>query len=343
MPLTEYGIKAMGFKEIPSNTKIEAYFNSAALYSIEGINIKKITPESYSDLSYHNEVFSFLFGNSINKISRRLIGDDFVDDEESWKKENNIRPPYFIIHFKINDPFFCSTGFWKRDEEHLLTYNCFSDAKKELKEKENKIIPSLISSLTVQLSKINNPIRFRLINRTIYAKTSEDEFLFDLIAKFSAQGYTSKNVLPNKISDKIKDSLDQYLSFEPRVASLFYSGLKEKDRFKQFMNLYQSLEIYIHKTFKKIDFEKHVDNVNSSPKRLEKTAREFFINRQTQNKNLTQRFMWCAILKWKKLKDSDVEKFKKIKKTRDALSHGEKISESNLQIEELENLLLKVF
>ena len=333
----------MGFKEIPSEMKIEANFNSAAIYSVEGINIKELTSDSYPDLSYKNENFSFAFGNSINEISRKLLGDDFVDDEESWQKENNVRPSYFIIHFKIKDPFFCSSGYWKQDEEYLYTYNCFADAKKALKEKENKIIPSLISSLTVQLSKIHKSIRFRRINRMVYAKTSEDITLFDVRVKLSAQFSTSENVLPNKINDKVNKALDQYSKFEPRVASLFYSGLTEEDRFKKFLNLYQSLEIYIHKTFKQIEFENHVDAVNSSPKRLKKTARKFFINRQAQSKNLTQRFMWCAILKWKRLEDSDVENFKKIKKTRDKLSHGEKIPESNLQIEKLENLLLKVF
>lgn len=342
MPLTKYGIESMGFTEMPAGKKIVAKFNSAVVYSIEGINIKDLTPESFSDVIHQNSEFSFSFGNSINEISRKLLGDDFVKDEAAWQKENNVNPPYFIIHFEIEEPFSCTSGYWKRDEDKLYTYDCFSDAKHALREIENKIEPPLISSLTVQLSKIHRPIRFRFMNRAVYAKTSKDETLIDIRIEFSARASTSKGVSPSEIKEKIAASLKQYSKFEPKVATLFFSGLREEDRFKKFFNLYQSLEIYIHKTFAQIDFEKDVDKVISSPVRLEKTARNFFIERQAESKNITQRFMWCTILRWERLEDSDVVKFKQIKKNRDALSHGEEIPESTLPIEDLENLLLKI-
>ena len=129
---------------------------------------------------------------------------------------------------------------------------------------------------------------------------------------------------------------------ETRVGSLFYAGLKEEERFKKFLYLYQSLEIYTHKSFSQIDYEKYVDATCPSPARLAKSARRFYLNKQIESKNLTQRFMWCAILRWQNLQDSDVEIFKKVKKIRDKLSHGEEISEASLPVEDLENLLFKI-
>lgn len=341
--MTKYGIKSMGFTEIPAGTKIEATFNSAIVYNIEGININELTPGSFADVCYQGSEFSFSFGNSVNEISRKLFDDDFVEDEASWQEENKANPPYLIICFKIKEPYFCTSGHWQKDEEKLLTYDCFPNAKQALREMENQIIPPLVSSLTVQLSKIHRPIRFRFVAREVYAKTNKGETLFDVRVEFSASASTSTGVSPQEIKEKIIESIKQYSKFEPKVGSLFYSGLKEKDRFKKFLNLYQSLEIYTHKTFSQIDFEKHVDEVSPSPTRLEKTARQFFIDKQAESKNLTQRFMWCAILKWGNLVDSDVVKFKQIKKCRDALSHGEEIPESTLPVEDLENLLLKIF
>ena len=200
----------------------------------------------------------------------------------------------------------------------------------------------MVSSLIVQLSKTHMPIRFRFLERAVYAKTSEGEILNDMRVDFSALVSTSIGVSPREIKEKISDSLKQYLRFKPKVASMFYSGLKERDKFKKFLYLYQSLEIYTHKTFAEIDIEEHIDKVTPSPLRLEKTARQFFIERQAESKNLTQRFMWCAILEWENLEDSDVLRFKEIKKCRDALSHGEDISESTLPVEDLEGLLLKI-
>ncbi|MDP2059111.1 MAG: hypothetical protein Q8J97_05180, partial [Flavobacteriaceae bacterium] len=121
MPLTKYALELIGFTEIPLGIKIEATFFSAVLFSIDGINIKNGTSESYPDLSYFRNDFSFAFGNSINDISKKILNDDFVDDELSWQKEKKTRPPYFLVHFGINDPFTCSTGYWKKNEDKLIT------------------------------------------------------------------------------------------------------------------------------------------------------------------------------------------------------------------------------
>ncbi len=342
MPLTKYGIEAMGFTEIPAGTKIDAVFNLVSVYSMEGITLNDLTPESFHDVSYKGNDFSFAFGKSVNEISKALLGDEFAKDEAEWQKENNANPPYFLIHFGFKDPYTCTSGYWKRAEEQLLTYDCFPKAKQDLKVLENKITPPLVSSLTVQLSKIHRPIRFKRVGHAAYAKTSDGETLIDIRVEFSARGFTSKVASSSEIKDIITDSLKQYQNLEPRVGSLFYTGLKEEDRFKMFLTLYQALEIYTHKTFSQINFEKHVDVISPSPTRLEKSARQFFIDRQAESKNLTQRFIWCAILRWQSLEDSDVEKFKAIKKSRDALSHGEEILEAALPVEDLENLLLKI-
>jgi len=68
----------MGFKEMPAGTKIEAVFNLVSIYSIEGIALNDLHPDSFSDVSCKNKDFSFAFGNSVNEISNELLGDDFV-------------------------------------------------------------------------------------------------------------------------------------------------------------------------------------------------------------------------------------------------------------------------
>src|SRR5699024_8685873 len=248
--------------------------------------------------------------------------------------------PYFVIHFKIKEPFICSSGYWQRMEGNLLTYNCFPEAKQAIKDLENKIIPSLILSLTVQLSEIGKAARFNLIDHGVYAKTNENETLVDIHVKSTARGCVSRSI--SEIKNKVAEALKQYSRFEPKVATLLYSALTEKDKLRKFLSLYQSLEIHIHKTFAQINFKKHVDDVSSYPERLNETSREFFIQRHADSKTLTQRFIWCAMLQWDKIKDLDVKKFKEIKKSRDRLSHGEQISESSLPINDLENLLFKV-
>ncbi len=201
----------------------------------------------------------------------------------------------------------------------------------------------MISSLTIQLSKGGRSIKFRFGNRETYAKTSQNETLFDMHINVLAGGFVSRCVSTQEIKEIIADSLKKRSKFEPRAGSLFYSGLKEEDRLKKFLYLFQSLEIYTHKTFAQINFDKHIDKVNLPLVRLQNTARKYFVERQAENKNLNQRFMWCAILIWESLEDSDVEDFKKIKKARDKILHGEELPEKNLPMGDLENLLFKIF
>lgn len=342
MALTKYGIEAMGFTEIPSGTKLEVYFNSAILYHIEGIIINDLLPESIRDLIYKHSDFSFAFGNSINDIFKALFNEAFVENEDDWKKKNNANPPFFVVIFGIKDPLICESGYWKKEKESILTYDGFPKAKQSLKEVEQKIIPSLISSLTAKLSKIHYPIRFKLITRKVFGKTTEGENLSDIKLSMSAKGVTLINVSPAELKSKINESMNLYPMVHPKVASLFHSSIEDDDRFKQFLNLFQALEIHTHQTFKKIDFSVHLSKIHNVPNRIKKAGNDFFIMQESESKNLSQRFIWCAILVWDNLEDSDIEDFKKIKKVRDELAHGEKIPESSFPIEKAEKLLLKI-
>jgi hypothetical protein len=342
MVLSNHVVKAMGFSEIPVGTRIEALFNLVLVYNVEGINFKDMPPESFANIIHRNEEFSFAFGNSINEIFKTILNDNFVENEGEWQKEKNTNPPYLVVHIGLKDPFVCETGYWKKEKENILTYDAFPIAKQLLKECERRVIPALISSLTLQFSKIHNPIRFKKIERVVFGKTITDENLFDIHSSMSAKGFTSRNVSPDEVKLKIRDSMNYYYNVDPKVSSLFHSGLEENDRFKQFLNFFQALEIYTHKVFKKIEFNLYVNKLNNVPFRIKEAGTNFLLDRQSESKNLNDRFMWCAILVWDNLEDKDIEDFKSIKKIRDELSHGEQITESNLPNEKIEKLLLKI-
>ena len=332
----------MGFNEIPKEMIIEATFNLFEVYQIEGIALKESESNALGDLCHKNVEFAFGFGNTLNEIHQYLFNEDLIEDENKWLQEANAKPPFLIVEVSLNKFFTCESGYWKKDKEDILTWDCFSEAKELLRTKSSKLIPQIISSLSVHLALLHQPIRFKSILTDIYGKTKSGENVYDLVAKMSATFSTSTTVSSSDIKTKIQDSLNLYHRLDGKVSSFLHSAINETDILKKFLNFFFVLEIYTHQEFKKIDFRNYVKCTHKIPDRVMVSAEEFFLERQVESKTLLQRFHWCAILIWDNIDDNDIELFKSIKKVRDKIAHGENIPENSLPIDMVERLCLKI-
>jgi hypothetical protein len=346
MPLTKYGIEAMGFEEIPSGVEIEAMFNLVRVYHIQGIVLKEVGGNSFADLCHQSREVTFGFSNSINEVWQYLFNDDLFEDEQKWMEDNKTTPPFLIVHICLDEVFTCKSGYWKKekvkDGESILTYDSFSEAKRLLKVRDSEIIPPLISSLSINFSSLRHPVRFKPLLREIYGKTKLGESIFDIRLEFSAELSSATNMNPIDIKTRIQNALKLYEKLNFKVGSFLHAALQEKDRLKKFLNLFFVIEVYTHEVFKEIKFQDHVLKVNNIPDRVKATGKEFFLERQLESKTLSHRFYWCALLVWDTIDDRDIENFKLIKGIRNKIAHGENIPESMLPIDVAEELSLKL-
>jgi hypothetical protein len=346
MTLSIHALKSSGFEEIPNGKELEATFSLVKAYQVEGITLQECEFASLIDLCHKSEEFSFGFGNRLNDICQYLLNEDFDDDEEKWMVENKARPPFLIIIVHLNKFFIGESGYWKKekiqDKEFILTHESFPEAKKLLKIKGEKIVPQIISSLSVYFSLLHQPVRFRSILTETYGNTKLGERIYDFQMVFSIKGYSSVNVNPADVKTVIHNSINLHSQLDSRVSSFLHLALEEDDMLKKFLYFFLVLEIYTHQTFKKIDFRNYVNNINQIPDRIKISGELFFLERQAESKTLSQRFHWCAILIWVGIDDNDIENFKSIKKIRDKIAHGENICEPMLPIDTIERLCLKV-
>ncbi len=344
MAITITEIEHMGFEEIPNGMIIEATFSLVKVYQVEGILIKESESKAFADLCHKSNEFSFGFGNSLNEIYQYLFNEDLVEDENRWLEENKAKPPFLILDVSLNKFFTCKSGYWKKDKDKnvTLTWNCFSEAKESLIMKSSVITPQIISSLSVHLSLLHQPIRFKSILTDICGKTKSGENIRDVFIETSITFFSSKMISLAEIKMKIQDSLNLYSRLDHKVSSFLHLALNENDRLKKFLNFFFVLEIYTHQAFKKIDFRNYVNCVNQIPDRVMVLGEKFFLERQAESKTLSQRFHWCAILIWDNIDDNDIEIFKSIKKVRDKIAHGEDIPENSLPIDMIEKLCLKI-
>jgi hypothetical protein len=342
MGLSNFALEKMGFKQIPENLTIEARFRSLNVYEVRGIVSNKKSPINPADLKSTDNEISFSLGDSINEVCRVLVDDDFADDEEKWGTETNSTPPYLIVLTEAPEQVKCSHGYWKQENDKIITLDCFTAAKEALQKLENTRTTVVVTALSALLSGEQKPVVFVPVAREVFAETNLDKRLIDMRFSISGECYVSSPFNTADISSKIDSAFQLSNILHPKVGFFFSLAIKEKDSLKKFLYLFLVIEIHTHQTFKKLDYSSTLTELHTLPDRIAKSTAEFYIDRLKEAKNLTQRFMWCSILRWSEVGDEDVKIFKSVKRIRDRIYHGEEVTEKTLPISEAQSLAAKL-
>lgn len=342
MGWSKYLLEEMGFTRIPKDQSIEAQFKSINVYQVKGLGLDESSSEWPELLKRKSKNFMFSFGKCVNKICLCLLDDNYVDDVDKLIKETNSQPPYLIVVTWLENSYNCNEGWWKDEGESIRTYNCFPDARAELRKKEEGLIRPLISSLMVSLSSQTHEVTIAPIHRTVYADTNKNKQLYDFSSNVTAELSISYSIHKEEFGKKIDESLKKLDSRHPKIGVFYYLASLEKDRLKKFIYYFLVLEVLTHQTFKTLKYADKIDELNNIPARIKGEFHQFMENQQKEAKNLSQRFIWCSLLAWHELKDSDIAQFKRIKKFRDSIYHGEDIEEKLLPVEDAKNLSIKL-
>jgi len=344
--ITNYGLELMGFVSIPKGTTIEAQFVSLNIYEVKGINLTKGTKTSKTaPITTKVQVFenlSFVFGTSVNKCCKVIIGDIFTDDEAKWMSETKSKPPYLLVITKAPDIAVCSKGYWKDEEQSIITHDCFTSAKQLLQKEESTKISVLITSLSVSLSSSDQFVTFVPVCREVFAETNLGKPLRDYQITLTADITTSRGLTSHQLANKVKQAIEKYNQFHPKVGYFFDLASKEKDKLKAFIYYFLVIEIFTHQTFQLLNHDLVVAKLHIIPERVKGSATDLLIERQRECKNLAQRFIFCSLAKWCEINDKDIDTFKLVKKARDLIYHGEEISEKALPIKQAQVLALKL-
>ncbi len=335
MGITFHGLSQTGFSKLPSGQKIEAQFKSLYLYEVIGISSSDSLANSHIQLFRKESDFSCSLGLSINDVCNALVGDDYVENEEEWLVSSGFSPPYFSIFTWLDKAHVCEGGYIREDGYTLITYNCFSEAKKELGRKEKSVVHSLIGNLTSALSTVDRTISFRQISREVFAATKGYRYLRDINFTTNAHLTVSSPLPLNEIEKGMDSALEMTRNISPKIGRFLHLGELEKDTFKKYRYFFLALEVLVHYAFKKAS---KLDNIRCVPDGLSETLQTNFFD----SKNLLDRFFWCCILQWPEVLDSEISTFRKLKTTRDKLAHGEDINEKKLPVHDARQLLFRL-
>jgi hypothetical protein len=343
MVLTKYALEKMGFSEYPESDVLAIQFSIVRVYSIQGLNFNPDSPLTISKVIEFGENCSAVVSNSINDACRTLTGDNFIDeDEEQWIESKKVKPPFVLIYFKEFQSRILKGGRRKEHDGNIITYDAFPEGKADIRKWEKESLPSIVTSLVVHLSTLKRPVFLIPVERAISGKTDTGVTVFDIKMTGSANIVVSFEKTSTELNVSLLKASELFKKLEYKTSQHFFSALNEDDRLKQFLSYFMFIERHTHRQFKALNYEDDASSAFNVPQRLIQSGKLFFEERFNDSHNLAQRFHWCAILTWHQLNDQDISDFLDIKKTRDRLTHGEDILESELPVEKARNLALKL-
>ncbi len=322
MGLSHYALEKMGFRRRRDDESLQATFSSVHVFEVHGLASSKGlllgSNGSVAGVSYR-----LALSETLNAAARLVASDDFTDDEPAWVAEHNCSPPYLLIHVGPTKSHEMTGDFLKEEHFGLHTYNAFIPVRKELRDIEAKVIPSVVSALSCTFGTLPNPVSFHQIGREVAGKTIDGRIVVDFGIEFRAEGRAGHVVPVLELQERFTRANALAARMSPEVSYFYNLAVKEDDPLKRFLYFFLTLERQTHAVFKATDHGPHIAELLDFPPRVRSTGALIFGTQRERWKSLHERFVWCALTVWTHLTDDDVEDFKKVKKARDQIAHGE--------------------
>lgn len=341
MRLSYYTLEKMGFQTLPEGEFIAGTFCSLHVYEIQGFTVDSEMFEPHSG-QIKDTPFKFCVGSSVNKICKKLVGDDFVEDEEDWQKRHKCKSPYLMIYLGPTKEHRGTGVHFKRHQDTIETYDGFPEAKKELKTQEDAVLPPLLSALTCSFAFSDFHIRLLPAESTCYGKTSDGKTIHDFRIVGSMTGYTSKRIEAKELHVHLTDAVILAGKINSKVAQFYHLALNEHDSLKRFLYFFLAIEIQTHAAFATIDHADKLSRLIVPPERVTTSTKKLFSEQRDNWKALKDRFVWCALWIWTDLSDADIEDFDKIRAIRDNIAHGRTSIPTAASVAAVEKLATKL-
>lgn len=340
MMLSTHALQSMGFRPLQPGETIEAAFHSLHVFEVRGFTFKDggVTSRKATASGVN---YTLVVGGSVNEISRTILGDVYTEDEDAWAKEHKCTPPYVVVHFGPTRPHTVAQGYVKADDGTIVTYDAFGAARGELKALEAKALPSVEMALSCAFSQGTRDVQFKPVSQTIFGITPAKETIHDVRLTSSAHAYVSTQLTTAEIDSGLASAIELAESVDPRVSQFFQLGLRDGDSLKRFLYYFLAIEIEVHRVFRTVTRAQHITNGATLAPRLCMSLNRLIEHRDNWT-NLSDRFVWCAVSVWKHLSDADIEEFKRLKKVRDGIAHGDVASPDAASVLAVEKLAKKI-
>lgn len=341
MPFTKEALENAGFQPIQEHKSIVARFHAIHAYEIRGFVVNEPSLPMCDGL-INGRRYEFAIGSSLNAVSCALTGSDFTKDESEWQQENGCTPPYLVVHLGPTLEYTFTGTYAKLDEAEIVTCEGFQDARSELDQWGESVLPPLLTGLSSSFFDHEHPVRFFHIDGQCYGNTADERTVINVDFCASVVGYASSQLSSDDISERLVNATSIAGLVSAPVAKYFHLAIEDDDPLKKFLYFFLAIEVHVNSEFSAIDRAKQISCLMSAPSHAPTAFQSLLVDPSERWKNLNDKFMWCVISLWPQLSDSDVRDFRQLKKTRNDIAHGRCSVPPTCSVRALERLASKI-
>jgi len=339
--ISREAIEAMGFTEMAPETQLRATFRSLHVFEVKGFTLDAGAAQLQSGMVDGN-AYQVAIAASVNVACRALVADDFTDDERAWAGARRCEPPYAVLLVGPTGTHECQGTHSKREEGGISTYDGFGSARDELLRIEARVVPAVVSALTVALASKTVRARFRTRDRALLGRTLDQTLVRDVRIGGSAAASLTHRLPPTEIADSLLVASQLASRLNAKVSEFLHLAFSERDPLKRFLFFFLAIEVQTNATFRLIDHDECLRSLVMPATRLETATRELFSVRADRVRTLVERFVWCSLCVWTQVDDSDVAGLRMVKKARDRIAHGVATAPDTAALAEAERLATKL-
>lgn len=320
--VSSHAWERMGYRKLGEDEVLIGRFSRLLVYHVEGFKIEQAIVGPLNHI-FDGEPCTFAIGESVNDLSQILVGDDFVEDEVAWQKGVATIGPYLVIKIGPTAEYATTATHVRKEGDEIWTGGGFERARAELDKMQDRIAPLVVSTLTVAFT--SSTTIFRFVAGASYGVAISGERIRDM--RFSMNGYAivSKLIDGNEVLTTVQRALERSCHLDRKVAGFYDLALKEAAATKQFLLFFVTLELLT-----KIEFTaRYPAAVNTgSGAALPKKDRQ----------KLEHQFSWLQKHALTSLSQQCVDRFQRLRKTRNSIAHGVIASVASQDVQDIKTL-----
>lgn len=324
MTLSNYALEMMGFHDLIEKGDVTASFMSVTVFEARGITL----PDRFAEARESHVAgvnYRVALSHGVNAGAQCLIDLDFAEAEAAWLDEVKATGPFVLVAIGPTEVIDCQAGRMMRmPDGSITTYDGFPGVREILAPLEDRVLPFVVSTLTLALNEPDQYVALRKLARATVGQTPDGMTVHDLRVDARVEVTTPRSLAAARAVEVLDASIKRTPELNQRAAKYFALGTAEDDQLKKFLYFFLSLEVEIHAVFGRIDHAQSVKNrVHSDGiASLNPSAIDLITRGVAKWDNLFDRFVWCATCAWPWLADGDIKLFRELKNARDAIAHG---------------------
>jgi hypothetical protein len=315
---TSSQLEELGFSLLDPSVGLSGSFYTVNLYAIRGLSAPDEVIVSNGGIQGNSKV-RFGIGRRCNELANRMIGLDFVDDEDQWSADDRHRPPFLLLQIRSSKSYRAESGYCKNDDGQIVyERKMFAHAHREVQAEAEKLTHKALGAIALCISPSAEIYLDHL--KKVYFGMAESGEVLKQLPSFQLLFELTKGVKGEDLQNALDTAASLTHSNKSRSTYLLGLGLEERDVVKRFLFFFLAIESEVSRVFKSLSSPAFVGAFGSP---LEQPSADLVHDVvKSRNNDLLVKFLWCMKTELPQLSFDDLRAFKELKTIRDGVAHG---------------------